>query len=175
MGRIGRIYRRLWSLVMRRPTNFSWVIPNQLAGSGRPMAERDLHWWRRQGVEAVITLTEYPIPEEWVKSSGVRYLHNPLQDHNAPSVEEIDRALDFILKQMDDGKPVVVHCAAGQGRTGSVLAGYFIKQQGLSAEDAIRKIRQIRPRSIEGQQEQSLYRYEEYLNNGKRSKKKNNE
>ncbi len=171
MGRIGRIYRRVWSLVMKRPTNFSWVIPNQLAGSGRPMAKRDLQWWRKQGVEAVITLTENPLPVGWINSSGLRYLHNPLQDHNPASVEEITTALDFILKEIDSGKSVVVHCAAGEGRTGSILAGYFIKQLGLSAEDAIKKIRQLRPRSIERQQEQALYWYEDYLKNGKAKKK----
>jgi atypical dual specificity phosphatase len=152
---------------MRRPTNFSWVIPNQLAGSGRPMTKHDVQWWRKQGVEAVISLTENPIPNEWIKPAGVTYRHNPLQDHNPPTVEEIDSALDFISKQIENNKPVVVHCAAGQGRTGSVLAGYFIKQQGLSAKDAIKKIRRLRPLSIEGRQEQSLYHYEEYLKNKK--------
>jgi atypical dual specificity phosphatase len=167
MGRIGRVYRRIWSLVGRKPSNFTWVVPDRLAGSGRPMTKGDLEWMKKEGMGALVSLTEDPLPDEWVTSTGIKYLHNPLEDHGMPSIEEIDGALIFISRQIEAGKAVVVHCAAGQGRTGTILASYFIVEEGLSAEEAIRKVRRLRPRSIESRQEQSIQVYEKHLKHEK--------
>jgi protein-tyrosine phosphatase len=43
---------------------------------------------------------------------------------------------------------VAVHCVVGLGRTGVVLACYFVDQD-LSAVHAITRVRQLRPGSIE--------------------------
>jgi atypical dual specificity phosphatase len=62
----------------------------------------------------------------------------------------------------------MVHCAAGKGRTGAVLAAYLVKSQSLTAKDAIEKVRGTRPGSIQSVvQETAISMYEKYL----RSKK----
>ena len=43
---------------------------------------------------------------------------------------------------------VAVHCGAGLGRTGVVLACYFV-HKGLTAQNAIGRVRRLRPGSIE--------------------------
>ena len=48
---------------------------------------------------------------------------------------------------------VAVHCAAGLGRTGTVLAAWFVTQ-GLSAQNAIARVRRLRPGSVETEEQE---------------------
>ncbi len=163
MGKITRIFRRFFSRIVRKPWNFSWVIVGKLAGCSRPESKNDLFWLKRQGVESIVNLTEYPLPNEWIKEVELGCMHECINDHMAPSVDQIDKIISFISNEISNGRPVTVHCAAGRGRTGTILASYIIKHQGLNTEEAIRKIRQLRPPSIEGSQEESINQYENYL------------
>jgi atypical dual specificity phosphatase len=43
---------------------------------------------------------------------------------------------------------VAVHCGAGLGRTGAVLAAYFVAR-GMTANNAVGRVRRLRPGSIE--------------------------
>lgn len=150
---------------MKKPSNFSWIIEGRLAGSGRPMNPRDLQWMKRQGVAALLSLTETPLPDGWAEKAELIYSNTPLLDHKPPTVEQIEETVNFITDHLAKGNPVAVHCAAGQGRTGTILASYLIKTDGLTAEEAIKKIRAIRPPSIEKSQEEALYNYEKHLKN----------
>jgi atypical dual specificity phosphatase len=58
----------------------------------------------------------------------------------------------------------MVHCAAGIGRTGTILASYLVKYQKMSAKEAIGKVREERPGSIQSEsQEIAVSVYEEFL------------
>ena len=57
-------------------------------------------------------------------------------------MEKIDSAVNFIRNQIQNNQSVMVHCAAGLGRAGTILACYFIKYEKYSAIQAIEKIRE---------------------------------
>jgi atypical dual specificity phosphatase len=147
-----------------RPTNFSWVIEGKLAGSGLPVTENEFKWVVDKGIKSIVTVREVPLPAEWFDSGAIDYLHLRVEDFGAPTVEEIDEVVNFIDKKIRRNRPVLVHCAAGKGRTGAVLAAYMVKRQRLSAKQAIEKIRILRPGSVQSiMQETALSMYEKYL------------
>lgn len=142
------------------PFGFSWVDSPRLAALSYPDAE-DLRWLRSNGIDIVMTLTEEPLPRHWVNEAGILAVHLPVRDMSAPSIEVLEAAVETITNAKEHGMAVAVHCMAGIGRTGTVLAAYFVNE-GLSAEDAIRKVRQLRPGSVETRgQEQAVAMFAE--------------
>jgi len=60
----------------------------------------------------------------------------------------------------------MVHCAAGLGRAGTILACYFVKYKKLTADSAIKKIRNERPGSIQSEiQELAIGFFEKHVKN----------
>src|SRR5919202_5491050 len=129
----------------------------------------------------IITIKEKPLSSEWFKSSGIGegmidYFHLSIEDYGAPSLEELDYVVNYISRQIDNGKPVMVHCSGGKGRTGTILAAYLInKRIVLNAYQAINKLRKIRGESIQSKdQENILFDYEKYLKSERPPSTENN-
>lgn len=162
MSKPGNIWRKVHGKITKKPTNFSWLIEEKLAGSGMPTSFDELEWILNQGVKSIVTMTENALPDNWVKEIG--YLHVPTPDYTAPEVDRIDLAVDFIHEKISENQAVMVHCAAGMGRAGTILACYLVKYQKYSAQDAIKKVREERPGSIQSEvQELAISYYEKHL------------
>lgn len=154
MSRPGNMWRKVHGRITKKPTNFSWILNDILAGSGRPTSREEFEWITSQGVKCIVTMTEDALPEDWIASSGIAYLHVPTPDLTAPAQEKLNNAADFIDKHVKSDSPVAVHCAAGLGRAGTVLACYLVKYAGYDAERAINEIRQKRPGSIQSKEQE---------------------
>jgi atypical dual specificity phosphatase len=148
---------------MMKPYNFSWFIEGRLAGSSEIYLEEQFRWLRNIGIKAVVSLTENPPNENWLKKYGFEYLHLPIRDYSAPSLEQIEEFTSFISRMESINQPVVVYCRAGQGRTGCMLALYLVSK-GYTADEAILEVRKKRPASIDTlEQKEIIYYYEKIL------------
>lgn len=134
------------------PANFSFVISGKLAGSARPGDWEDLFddlsELSEQGIGAVVSLTETPLDPAPVEYFKFASLHLPVPDFQPPSQQQIATFAAFVDNCLAEGRAVVVHCGAGIGRTGTMLAAYLV-HTGMDAEEALATVRRKRPGSVE--------------------------
>jgi atypical dual specificity phosphatase len=133
---------------MAGPQGFSWIEKPLLAALARPSSPEDFQWLRAQGIEVLLSLTEDRPRRDWTEEAGLLVYHEPLEDMEAPSQEQLDRCVSAIQKANERNMGVAVHCGAGLGRTGVVLAAYFVAK-GMTANNAVGRVRRLRPGSVE--------------------------
>jgi atypical dual specificity phosphatase len=138
---------------MSAPHGFSWIKRPLLAAMARPSSAEDFDWLRAHGIQVLLSLTEEPPRRDWVNDAGLMVFHVPIVDMEAPTQEQLDRCLSAIERAHEQKMGVVVHCTAGLGRSGTILAAWFVRQ-GLSAEKAIARIRRLRPGSVETEEQE---------------------
>lgn len=136
--------------------NFSYILPGVLAGMSLPgrinPLENDLIYLKERGVQAIVTLTEEALPGQSVLRAGFDYLHLPVEDFASPRMEQIQECMRFIERMRSGARAVAIHCYAGLGRTGTMLACFLVKQ-GIDARKAINQVRSVRPDSIQSEEQ----------------------
>jgi atypical dual specificity phosphatase len=141
------------------PTGFSWIDKPRLAALGAPREREDFVWLRAQGIELLISLTEDRPRRDYADDAGLLVFHEPIADMEAPTQEQLDRCVSAILKAHAREMNVAVHCGAGLGRTGAVLAAFLVAR-GATSTVAIHRIRKLRPGSIEtSEQEDAIHTF----------------
>ncbi|MCC7508473.1 MAG: dual specificity protein phosphatase family protein [Planctomycetes bacterium] len=144
---------------------FSWVIEGEIAGMARPPrgAESIWRWLADHGVGLVVSLTSAAPDAGELARHGLELLHLPVPDFTAPSAADIDTFLEHARFQRHEKRAIVVHCGAGIGRTGTLIACYLV-DKGMTPDDAIAKVRKARPGSIEtADQEDAIRELEQRL------------
>lgn len=132
--------------------NFSFLVEGEIAGSARPGIDGplkdDIEFLRSEGIDAIVSLTETPLPIDPRMGAGIAHRHIPVPDFQPPSISQMAQFTEFVRDHTDSGGRVLVHCHAGVGRTGTMLAAWLVSK-GMSAADAIQRVREARPGSIE--------------------------
>jgi atypical dual specificity phosphatase len=135
------------------PRGFFWVWPGRLGGLPRPgivePAQEDLAALKRLGVTTMVTLEETPtIAGPALEHAEMSSIHFPIIDMGVPAVADAEVFCRDLHARIEAGEVVALHCRAGLGRTGTMLAAMLV-YAGEPARAAIERVRRLNPRSIQ--------------------------
>lgn len=140
------------------PSFFRWIVPFHFAVMSTPRNEEDISILASPilGIHHVVTLTEEaPLDEKWFVGKRITHTHMPIEHYQCPTLEQVDLIIEMF--QDENKLPLLVHCAGGKGRTGTIAACYIAAygfnvsspertQPLISPSAAINALELIRPR-----------------------------
>lgn len=146
------------------------VEGGRLAGlPGPAYMEWDFGRLRKMGYSVVVSLECARLNTFEIEDAGFEHRKICVEDFAPPTFDQMDEFVDYVDRKLAERKKVLVHCYAGRGRTGTMLAAYLIRR-GMAADAAIREIREKAHAAygtlvgvIEPEQEEALLQYERRL------------
>lgn len=150
------------------PRGFLWLINGKLAGTPLPGVffdeEYDLKALQRVGITDLISTTQIPVSTDSLKKYNINGVSFPIKDMGIPELKEALKVCEHIDQAINEGGRVAVHCRAGLGRTGTVLALYLIWKNS-DAMSALEKVRTIEPRWVQSKEQvKFLDIFSDYVN-----------
>jgi protein tyrosine/serine phosphatase len=94
------------------------------------------------GVKTIINLTSddaAPDEKAMAEQAGLKYVQIPMTTHEPPTSAQLAE----FMKIVDDtaSQPVYVHCVGGRHRTGVMTAAYRMTQDGWTADQAFKEMK----------------------------------
>ena len=100
------------------------------------------------GIEAVLSVVEVfenhssgnivsPVMSKEWEELEIKQLQLPSADFKTMSFEMIQRGMEFIRWNLENGRSIYVHCKAGRGRSALIVMCYLIKYQRFTSEQAL--------------------------------------
>lgn len=104
------------------------------------------------GATTVVCLVEeyeladrYPAYVAWLReNAGSRAVWFPVHDLHAPDLAATEPFIAELVRRLDDGEHLLMHCAAGIGRTGTMTVCLLLKL-GMQLPDALTHLALHRP------------------------------
>ena len=131
-----------------------------------PQSKENFNFLKNQGIKVIISLTENPISkiDKQILNSFILH-HISIKDYTAPTIKQINKFRNLLEKYQELKFPVLVHCFAGCGRTGTFLTAYLMFSKSFNSfDEALKELRKLRPCSVETDSQINVLRlYEQQL------------
>lgn len=152
----------------KRPADLVWITPF-LAQSGRFETRQAAHL-AREGTGSVLDLREEEDHDRaTLTRAGLHYLHLPVTDGEAPSLEQLSQAADWVLAETARDRKVLVHCRLGVSRSACLVCAVLLRM-GYPLAEAYELVKRSRPTAAFGQPQLEVLRaYQETLHTSSRA------
>ncbi|PSN37353.1 Dual specificity protein phosphatase 23 [Blattella germanica] len=145
------------------PWNFSWIVKDELAGMGWPQTLENFKFLEQQGIKHLVTLSPEKRPPARAFPE-INWIEIPIEEFCAPTLKQMKDFIDLCKTCRSKQEPVGIHCRMGRGRTGVMAACYLVYFCDQHPDQAITKIRIMRPGSVETyEQEKAVKEFNDYL------------
>lgn len=150
------------------PRDLVWITPF-LAQSGQFKTQQAAHL-AREGTGSVLDLREEGDHDRaTLARAGLHYLHLPVIDGEAPSLEQLSRAADWVLAETAQDRKVLVHCRLGVSRSACLVCAVLLRM-GYPLAEAYELVKRSRPTAAFGQPQLEVLRaYQETLHTSSRA------
>jgi protein-tyrosine phosphatase len=150
---------------------FKWFIPGTLAGSARPGLlddlSNDLEFLAGHNITRIVSLTRAPIVPP-ADEARFEVVHFAIPDMGIPTPRACAQLCRELCADLD-GRPTLLHCKGGLGRTGLIAACCLLTLDGQvdGPEAALQTVREINPNFVQTvSQERFITHYASWLTSG---------
>ncbi|MFH4975228.1 hypothetical protein AB6A40_001937 [Gnathostoma spinigerum] len=146
--------------------DFNWIIPNRILSfcgphnksvveGGYPYHAPEVYfdYFKEHNISTIIRLNKRMYDAERFINAGFSHVDLFFVDGSTPSDAIVTR---FISVVDNASGAVAVHCKAGLGRTGTLIACWMMKEFGITAAESMAWLRICRPGSVIGPQQHFL-------------------
>jgi atypical dual specificity phosphatase len=106
----------------------------------------DAKRFKELGISGVVNMCdEYAGPVKEYQQEDIEQLYLPTVDFHPPTLEMIERGVEFIHRHVTQGGSVYVHCKAGRARSATVVLCYLVAYKNMTPQAAQQHLLEKRP------------------------------